>query len=232
MNTTRTAAGTTAHTLDGGGTGRRISTWGWAGLGLLAGLFLAVSGGGHAAPAAASGGAGNPGLPVGSIVAFAGGRGGVGEGSGWMLCDGRELSVAAFPELHAAIGRAWGGTANGATFRLPDLRGRFLRGVNYDADGPLRDPEATSRVASADGGNTGNDVGTLQEDAAGPHTHPLLGAYDAVGQGLGAEVLRFYASKIPDAEAPAVRNDGAVQPPAAPETRPRNAAVNWIIRVR
>ena len=149
-----------------------------------------------------------------------------------MLCDGRELAASAYPALHAVLGRAWGGSESGATFRLPDLRGRFVRGVNYDADGPMRDPEAGVRAASASGGNEGNEVGTLQEDAAGPHTHPLVGAADAVGQGLGAEVLRFFATKIPDIEAPMVRNEGAVQAGAGTETRPRNVAVNWIIRVR
>lgn len=171
-------------------------------------------------------------LPVGSLVAFAGEKGGVPEADGWMLCDGRELAVSAYPALHTAIGRAWGGAENGATFRLPDLRGRFVRGVNYDADGPMRDPDRDLRVASAEGGGKGNAVGTLQEDLAGPHTHPLVGASDAVGQGLGAEVLRFYATKIPDAEAPMVRNDGVIQPGMGSETRPRNVAVNWIIRVR
>ena len=174
--------------------------------------------------------AGTP--PVGTIMAFAGPVSSIPQGTGWVLCDGRELSAAEFPELYAALGSAWGRGRDSGSFRIPDLRGRFLRGVNYDAPGDLRDPDRDHRGISGPGGNAGNEVGSLQEDAAGPHVHAISGVADAIGQGQGAEWIRFHANKVPDETAPILSNTGLIQPPGAAETRPRNVYVNWIVRCR
>jgi len=171
-------------------------------------------------------------VPVGSIVAFGGPAARLPESGGWLPCDGREVSSSAFPALFAVIGSAWGQGSDAGSFRLPDLRGRFLRGVNGGASGPGRDPDATSRSFSAPGGNVGDEVGSLQEDAAGPRTHPLVGVGDAVGQSQGGGWIRFHENKVPDAAAPVQRNAWAVEPPGPAETRPRNVAVHWIIRAR
>jgi len=171
-------------------------------------------------------------LPVGTILAFAGPASTLPEAGGWLLCDGRELAATQHPELHAVLGTAWGGGRNSGTFLIPDLRGRFLRGVNYAATGDFRDPDRDQRGTSGPGGNSGNEVGTLQEDAAGPHQHPLSGVADAVGQGGGAEWVRFHASKVPDETAAVLSNTWSIQPPGPAETRPRNVYVNWIIRAR
>jgi hypothetical protein len=111
--------------------------------------------------------------PPGTIVAF----GGTNIPSGWLLCDGRPLTNAMFPNLFAAIGTSWGdgtldssGVAenppNPATdFNLPDLRGMFLRGVNANLTNALwTDPDATLRT-NRYGGNAGNAVGSIQDDA-------------------------------------------------------------------
>lgn len=173
-----------------------------------------------------------PAPPIGTILAFAGPASALGENSQWMLCDGRELAVGQYPELHAALGSAWGRGRGAGTFLIPDLRGRFLRGVNYAATGDYRDPDRDTRGSSAPGGNSGNEVGSLQEDAAGPHHHPISGIADAIGQGYGAEWVRFHANKVPDETAPVLSNTGSIQPPGPAETRPRNVYVNWILRAR
>ncbi|MFN0068292.1 MAG: phage tail protein [Limisphaerales bacterium] len=169
-------------------------------------------------------------IPVGVILAFGGPTGAVPEAAGWLLCDGRELRAEDHPQLAAALGRAWGG--EGGRFRLPDLRGRFLRGVNLGATSG--DPDAAARLAAAPGGNVGNEVGTVQEDALGPHTHAVLGAARATGGGIEgtAQALRFFAQTGPDPEAPLVANGEAIAANPGTETRPRNAAVNWIIKAR
>ena len=43
--------------------------------------------------------------------------------------------------------------------KTPDLRGRFVRGVDSGAG---QDPDAAKRTASALGGNTGDRVGSFQ----------------------------------------------------------------------
>ncbi len=104
------------------------------------------------------------GVPVGTIVSFAGPKQNV--PAGWLVCDGTAVSQANYPQLYAAIGNSWGGS--GTNFNLPDLRGMFLRGVDETKG---NDPDAASRTASASGGNTGNNVGTIQSDEIATHKH-------------------------------------------------------------
>lgn len=74
--------------------------------------------------------------PVGIVQMWAGAE----IPDGYELCDGRELRVSDYPELHAVLGTRFNrccdcngrpyATTEGC-FRLPDLRGRFV--VGYDA---------------------------------------------------------------------------------------------------
>jgi len=109
------------------------------------------------------------GVAIGTIVAF----GGSSVPDGWLLCNGYEINVAANPEykpLFDVIGTAWGGNSSLQTFRIPDLRGRFLRGVDGTAN---NDPDKSKRIAANIGGNTGNNVGSLQDDELKSHNHEL-----------------------------------------------------------
>lgn len=62
--------------------------------------------------------------PPGLIAAY----GGPSAPAGWLLCDGTGYPTAAYPRLFAVIGYAYGGS--GATFVVPDLRGRFPLGAS------------------------------------------------------------------------------------------------------
>ena len=89
--------------------------------------------------------------------------------NGWMECAGQVLNAGDYPELYKALGNTWGTTNLGATFKLPDLRGQFLRGWNH---GVSSDPEAAQR-GPADPANphagwagaAGDAVGSRQTDA-------------------------------------------------------------------
>ncbi len=107
--------------------------------------------------------------PIGTIVPFAGPS----IPTGWLLCDGQTpLRAGTYAALFAAIGTTWG-TGNGSTtFHIPDLRGRFPRGVDGAAG---RDPDNASRTASNAGGGTGNALGSVQADATIGHTHNVAG---------------------------------------------------------
>ena len=95
--------------------------------------------------------------------------------SGYAYANGEVLNSEYYPDLYAAIGQAWG-VGDGSTgspciedreyerycsFNLPDMRGQSLRGVD---DGEGIDSDANSRYAK-NGGNTGDMVGTYQDDA-------------------------------------------------------------------
>ena len=107
--------------------------------------------------------------PVGTIIAFAGD----GTLPGYVRCDGTSYSRtdARFVELVANISASgsprWG-FVDATTFRVPDLRGLFLRGVN---SGSGRDPDVNARTALYTGGSTGDVVGSYQDSANLSHQH-------------------------------------------------------------
>lgn len=68
--------------------------------------------------------------------------------TGYLLCDGSQVSRATYSNLYEEIGTSWGYGNNMTTFNLPDLRGYFLRGVAFESG---RDPDFTSRTAQAQG---------------------------------------------------------------------------------
>jgi microcystin-dependent protein len=167
-------------------------------------------------------------LPPGLIVAYAGAQ----PPEGWLLCDGHPVSRSTYAALFGAVGDTWGKGDAVTTFNLPDLRGRFLRGVDAGAG---RDPDAPTRVAINAGGNIGDAVGSLQGDAMQGHAHAidqllLVGNTDAMG------VARIARSDQPSTAfritSNALISDGVHgTPQVSNETRPQNANVTYIIKI-
>lgn len=91
--------------------------------------------------------------PSGTMVAYAGYAT---DPVGWLLCDGRSLSVASYPELFAMIGYTYGGS--GGSFNIPDLRGEFVRGLNTTGSGE----------------DTGRTMGSYQASTLQQHSHGTL----------------------------------------------------------
>jgi len=96
--------------------------------------------------------------PAGAVHAFAGAA----APTGWLLCNGAAVSRATYAALFAAIASAHGSGDGSTTFNLPDYRGRIIRGVD---GGIARDPDRAGRTASNAGGNTGDNVGSVQAQA-------------------------------------------------------------------
>lgn len=87
---------------------------------------------------------------------------------GWLLCDGSQLTRTTYAALYAVIVDAFGAGNGTTTFNLPDLRGRFLRGVDGVAG---RDPDAAGRTAMNSGGNVANNPGSIQAHSSDGHSH-------------------------------------------------------------
>lgn len=168
--------------------------------------------------------AGN-GVPVGTIVAFGGDASKVPDG--WLLCNGAELSTndPKYAALFAAIGNSWG-TSAATKFNIPYTGGLFLRGISYNGQ---NDPDAATRRNYYTGGNTGDNVGSLQDDAFASHYHPrnndgrleialttLAGVYDLTNYGSATHLLAAQYSVT-----------GST---GGNETRPKNVYVNYIIK--
>lgn len=164
-----------------------------------------------------------PGVYSGEIRAFAGAS----CPAGWLLADGTEVMVAQHQNLNAAIGDLWGSTANDR-FKLPDLRGTFLRGWNNSrASGG--DPEATTRSIPAGApvsAKGGDQVGTNQSDAFRSHNHKTPAT--ARWGDKYADVIGFSADngQYPggaNTNLPTDSNGGT-------ETRPQNVYVLYCIK--
>jgi hypothetical protein len=159
-------------------------------------------------------------MPVGTILAFAGPSSSIPEG--WLLCDGKAYDKNQYIDLFNAINVGWG-TPSADQFRVPDLRGMFLRGVNGDAE---IDPDRSARFEKYSGGNKENNVGSYQKDAFQGHIHRV--PTRAYGTGAGAN------GPYPDAggdNSGRPVNDGENgEPRYSKETRPYNAYVNYIIK--
>lgn len=162
-------------------------------------------------------------VPAGTIVAF----GGSTPPSGWLLCDGSQVSRSTYSSLYTAIGNAYGSGDGSSSFHLPDFRGRFLRGVDGSAN---VDPDKATRTAMNAGSNTGNLVGSVQGDAFQSFA---IGSTTLDGASLviGGTVYKVPAQNAVNTKYTYFTDDGTNGTPrTSKETRPVNAYVNYIIK--
>ena len=163
----------------------------------------------------------NDGVPVGSVIAFDGST----PPSDYLILHGQFVSMAEYPDLYAVIGGRYG--ISGTFFRLQDTRGLFMRGLDEGR-----------------GIDTGRKLGFYQEDAApnitgcfgssanryGFDYSVLSGAFLVGASGrensVGSSGRQYYADLFMDAS----RSHRAYG--AALEVRPKNVAVNYIIKAR
>lgn len=155
------------------------------------------------------------GMPPGCIMSF----GMATPPDGWLVCDGSEYSTSSYSDLYTAIGETWGSLTDGSGgagtshFRVPDLRGEFLRGWS---NGTGNDPDSISRTG-------GDVVGSSQDYEIQSHRHDgrFVGFYYSTGTLYRA----FYnAAGLVDDASPLIGNTGGN------ETRPRNKYVQYCIK--
>ena len=145
----------------------------------------------------------------------------------WLVCNGSTLDSVANPKyaaLFAVIGTTYGGTGANS-FKVPDCRGIFVRGVGSQTIG--------AETYSA-------TLGTLQNDATAkngltitdPGHHHTLYWGSAFRDGGGEGVPRFDAGYNDNAPNNAIgdRTTGITLNAGDAETRPANIALNYIIK--
>ncbi len=181
-------------------------------------------------------------IPAGTIVAFGGDTAHV--PVGWVLCDGRALSITnpKYLALFNAIGFNWG-QPDGTHFKVPYTLGMFLRGGN---NGSGNDPDVASRTSiPGTTSNSGDKVGSFQADVFQNHTHDLYssltggqsaavtvmtyrnpgGGYNLSHTGQYVEYTNLQVMGVNGA------NVGGGTPRLSVETRPKNVNVNYIIKL-
>ncbi|HIJ72960.1 MAG TPA: hypothetical protein HPP83_02555 [Candidatus Hydrogenedentes bacterium] len=113
------------------------------------------------------------GAPPGTVLMFAGKTAPL----GWLLCDGASYATVDYTALHAAIGYVWGGS--GATFKVPDFRGRLAVGYGPGAENIVTTHGAQAKMLPHPIGAlaTGEEAHVLTVAEIPPHTHRYLDLY-------------------------------------------------------
>ena len=152
--------------------------------------------------------------------------------TGWLLCNGDQFNgfSSTYAALYAAIGTNFGGNSGSQAFNLPDLRGRFVRGLD---NGAGVDPQGSSRlVGSVQVGATALPSAGFTTNTAGGHTHGLRsfsgGALDEGNQYAASwlnynDTSTFQTQEAGDHFHTVLGGDA--------ETRPVNLALNFIIKL-
>lgn len=161
-------------------------------------------------------------VPPGTVVAFAGDA----APAGWLLCDGAAVSQAMYPALFRAIGTAHGSGGAIGMFNLPDLRGRFVRGVDR---GAMRDPDRAGRTAANAGGNAGDTVGSLEAGQIQAHSH-VIPISSCPGSGFYGVEAGGQSNQTSAADVPRCISSRQTFNGGGSETRPVNIGLNYIIR--
>lgn len=112
-------------------------------------------------------------IPPGTIIHYAGRT----VPSGWLICNGANVSRTDYAALFAAIGTIYGAGNGSTTFGLPNLNGLFLEGTTYTGSvGTYHSaglPNITGSFTSH--GNTGSMVTTGPFTNGGPRIHSNSG---------------------------------------------------------
>lgn len=109
-------------------------------------------------------------VPAGTIIAFAGAS----TPAGYLPCDGAAVSQTTYAALYAALGSTWDTQRNkstgsnysspgGGLFRVPDLRGTFLKGTGT----PAAPYSATALAATQDDKTAKNNISVSGGTASG-----------------------------------------------------------------
>lgn len=158
-------------------------------------------------------------IKAGIIMPFAGSE----IPTGWLECDGSTKSQSLYHQLYAAIGSTWATCAkqdgtggsysspSAGTFRVPDLRGVFLRGAGTSSD-------------SSGANDVTVTLAAFQDDAFKSHKHTYTYA-----QGSGGSNY-FITRNNPNTSIEADIDTSAQGSTGGTETRPRNVGVKFIIK--
>jgi microcystin-dependent protein len=122
--------------------------------------------------------------------------------AGYLICDGSQVSRTTYADLYAVIADTYGAGDGSTTFNLPDLRGEFIRGLD-----------------GGRGADAGRVLGSFQADEFASHTHT------GVSGDAGTDPARIGGGNR-DVDTGTYTTNAA----GGTETRPRNVAMNYIIK--
>jgi microcystin-dependent protein len=158
--------------------------------------------------------------PIGTVSAFAGAS----APDKYLICNGTAISRTTYSDLYAVLGDVYGNGDGSTTFNLPDLRGEFIRGL----DGG-RGVDASRTLGSSQDDTTRRPRNTsLTTNTTGNHTH-VREAFASAGDGGTSRLVPSGVGTDRSTESAGDHNHSITGGGDA-ETRPRNIALNYIIK--
>ena len=160
--------------------------------------------------------------------------------SGYLECNGQSVSRTTFAALFAVIGTQYG-ASNSSTFKVPDLRGEFIRGFDNGRGVDSGRSIATSQSHQHPQHNHNVSASSSSSVSDPGHKHNILFGAGSFGGSSGAVTVRD-SGTITDRMSTATTgisvststsisqsNRGGTS--NSSETRPRNVAMMYIIKV-
>lgn len=162
-------------------------------------------------------------IAVGIVSPFAGAT----APSGWLLCNGQAVSRTTYAALFAIVATTYGTGDGSTTFNVPDLRGEFIRGL--DASRGIDGGRALGSAQSADIAAHNHTATSTVTDPG--HEHDILTSVQLLAAGGGA-IGSFGATPgtSTDTATTGITVATTVANSTGTETRPRNIALNFIIK--
>jgi microcystin-dependent protein len=159
-------------------------------------------------------------VPIGTVVAWSGNPAFLPDN--WKVCDGTAYPKDRYGELYRVVANYWTNDEGlqKDLFNIPDLQGMFLRGVNGTRDDAYADPDIDIRKDFL--GKNSKTVGSYQKDEFKQHVHKVYQSGN-FGEGQSANSEHHMSGSW---------NARHQQAEGGKETRPKNVAVYWIIKVR
>ena len=163
----------------------------------------------------------NSGNPTGTVITFAS----VTAPNGYLVCDGAEISRTDYANLFTVIGETFGVGDGSTTFKLPDLRGEFVRGFDggrgIDSNrefGSFQDDEFKSH----------NHTGSTNSTGAHTHTYSLSEGINVGAFSKGAN--SYDNSSVSTSSAGNHSHTLTINSSGGAETRSRNIALQYCIK--
>jgi microcystin-dependent protein len=163
--------------------------------------------------------------PPGVIAPYAG----TSAPTGWLACQGQVVSQTTYASLYAAISTTWNTGGEGAgNFRLPDLRGMFVRGTGTNATGSSSGAVGPSVGAYAT--DTYLNHSHTATQAAHDHSYTTPGSNQSYNNGSGGNITTTFngGGATTGTAQPAITVDTSTT--GGTETKPKNYGVLYIIK--
>lgn len=173
--------------------------------------------------------------PVGEVIGYCGKLEALANNPNFLLCDGRELNRHEYPQLFAAL---YGEESDETKFKIPDLRGYFVRGAGPDL------PVGTKQDASIDEVYLKKHMSIVEN---GNHKHNAkfahprflyyantnpIGEYPVLDEGNETAGLMEHPKWLTQPTSESGNHGHEITFGTGTETRPKNVSVWWLIRAR